>query len=162
MIMPITHISYPLDTDKILEIATLARTDSSPYNNSRGAMKHWRWFHKFKDPYIKKVMDDLEITGWADFYFQAPNTLLGTHVDPKCRCGVNFVLSPSPAPITFYEQAVSINDIGPPTEYTYKQALLNTTVPHSVQTSSIERVLFKICIDDESYEQVVARMKYKI
>jgi hypothetical protein len=46
-------------------------------------------------------------------------------------------------------------------DYVYTQVLLNTTLPHSVTNGATERILLKISIFDETYEQLSARISYK-
>ena len=153
--LPITNINYELDIAKVLKIMDLAKTRSQIYHEKT---KIFRWTHNIKHPYFYKVMKDLNVIGYADFYFQEANSFLIPHTDPKCLCAINFVLSPDPSPVTFYENATSKDELGNATHYTYSQAILNTTIFHSVQTGNTERTLFKICIQNESYESVVKRL----
>lgn len=153
--LPIQHINYSLDKDTILKIANDARKSSRLYHES---MKNWQWAHNVKHPYFYKVMKDLKVFGWVDFYFQEPNSLLVPHIDPKSLCAINFVLSSDPAPVTFYENATSKDNLGTATHYTYSQAILNTTIFHSVQTDNTERLLFKICISNEDFDSVVKKL----
>jgi hypothetical protein len=95
-------------------------------------------------------MDDFQVLGKPRFYWTAPNSCIPEHVDNGTQCSLNFILSPDPAPITFYG-----------IDYYYKQVLLNTTLPHSVNNGPIERVLLKISIFDETYQQLAARINYK-
>ena len=155
---PITHIKYNLDIPNVIELANYFRKRSSLYKDTT----FWRCTNDVYHPYLLKVKQDLDVKGWMDFYFQEPNSLLLPHIDPKSKCSINFILTPNPVPVTFYENAKSIDNLGLPTHYTYSQAVLNTRVCHSVQTSDTERILLKICIENESYESVVARMKYLV
>jgi hypothetical protein len=53
--------------------------------------------------------------------------------------------------------AITIND----KDYFYKNALLNTTQPHSVKNGNKERLLFKISILNESFEAVANKILKK-
>jgi hypothetical protein len=156
--LPITHINYNFKIEKLLEIANVIKNSSRTYKN----LTNWKWMHNVRHPYFYEIKHDLGISGWIDFYFQEPNSFLVPHIDPESLCGINVILTPEPAPVTFYENATSTTELGTATNYVYSQAILNTTVLHSVQTTDTERILFKICIPDESYESVVARIKYMV
>ncbi len=151
----ITDFNYSIDKQLLLNIVTTERANSSVYHNS---MKNWRWRNNVKHPYFTLIMNDLNVNGWVDFYFQEPNSFLLPHIDPKSISAINFVLSPEPAPITFYPNAVDRNNLGEAVDYTYTTAIINPTVYHSVQTGDTERILFKICIASESYTDLVKRL----
>lgn len=151
----ITNFNYTVDKELLLSIVTTERTNSSVYHNS---MQNWRWNNNVKHPYFDTLMRDLKVTGWVDFYFQEANSFLLPHKDPKSISAINFVLSPEPAPITFYPNAVDSYNLGEPVHYTYTTAIINPTVYHSVQTEHTERILFKICIATESYTDLVTRL----
>ena len=153
--LPITHLNYDLDIEKVLEIANIIKPARKVYDNN---MPNWTWAHVVQNPYLRKIKDDLDITGWIDFYFQESNSFVVPHIDPKSRCSVNFILTPDPAPITFYENARSKDDLGAPSNYCYTQAILNTSKCHAVQTTDTERILLKIC-STEDYESVVLKLK---
>jgi hypothetical protein len=151
----ITDFGYTVDKGLLLSIVNNERANSSVYHNS---MQNWRWRNNVRHPYFETLMRDLKVTGWVDFYFQEPNSFLLPHRDPKSISAINFVLSPEPAPITFYPHAKSRDDLGEPVDYTYTTAIINPTVFHSVQTGDTERILFKICIASESYTDIVKRL----
>jgi hypothetical protein len=151
----ITDFGYTVDKGLLLSIVDNERKTSSVYHNS---MENWRWSNNVKHPYFETLMRDLKVRGWVDFYFQEANSFLLPHRDPKSISAINFVLSPEPAPITFYPNAVDRNNLGEAVDYTYTTAIINPTVYHSVQTGATERILFKICIASESYEDLVKRL----
>jgi hypothetical protein len=95
-------------------------------------------------------MADFEVDGRPRFYWLEPNAVIPEHVDNGTQCSINLIITEDAAPITIDG-----------TEYHYRQALLNTTVPHSVQNSDKERIMLKISIFDETYQQLVERIKYK-
>jgi len=151
----ITDFDYIVDKGLLLSIVDNERKTSSVYHSS---MENWRWSNNAKHPYFETLMRDLKVKGWVDFYFQEPNSFLLPHIDPKSISAINFVLSPEPAPITFYPNAVDRDNLGEPVDYTYTTAIINPTVYHSVQTLNAERILFKICIASESYADLVKRL----
>jgi hypothetical protein len=102
-------------------------------------------------PYIQQIVEDLKINGKPRFYFQDPGSFLDWHTDINTLCSINMVLSDDPAPISFRSGEVF-----------YRQALLNTTVPHAVQNGPNPRILFKISIFDQTYEEVASRIPYKM
>jgi hypothetical protein len=148
---PVTLLDYPLDRERLLVSANRARLHAQAYQDWRNnqAMDFWQ-IAQYSDEYIEQIQNDLEISGKPRFYWAAANCVIPTHIDYNTQCAVNFVLSDSPAPVTFRTR-----------EYLYTQAVLNTAQPHSVINGPIERILFKISIFDESYESLVARIPYK-
>ena len=92
-------------------------------------------------------MKDFEIVGTPRFYWLKPNAHINTHTDNTTKCSLNFLLSEN-------NTAIIINN----KNYFYKNALLDTTQPHSVINGDNERLLFKISIDNESFEQVANRI----
>ena len=163
----ITYLNYPIDKEKMLKIAEEARAHITPYQHpfykDHDPLPNWKTVHGYDSDYARQIMRDLEVIGWIDFYFHAPNTILPPHVDPRCRCGINFVLTGYDAPVTFHESLLRPGVAGGTSvDYYYEQAALNTSLPHSVKSSSTERILFKICIQNESYESVVSRIPYVV
>jgi len=149
---PITLLDYPLDVTKLLEIADQAKTKSISYKDPRYPnvnMDHWK-IRKFNNSYIQQIIDDFEVDGNPRFYWLKANTYLPIHVDNGTTCSINFILSEDPSPVTFDNK-----------DYWYSQALLNTSVPHSVWNKSSERILLKISIATESYEDLANRIKFK-
>jgi hypothetical protein len=145
-------LQYPLDKALLLESAKRARDIAKPYTDSRYPglqMDTWHIGH-YTDEHIEKIMNDFEIEGKPRFYWTAPNSVIPEHVDNGTQCSLNFILSEDPAPISFSGE-----------NYVYEQVLLNTTIPHSVTNGPIERILLKISIFDETYEQLSARIKYR-
>jgi len=146
------RLNYPLDKTILLESAKRARDVAKPYTDSRYPglqMDTWQIGH-YTDEHIEKIMADFELEGKPRFYWTAPNSVIPEHVDNGTQCSLNFILSEDPAPISFSGE-----------NYIYEQVLLNTTIPHSVTNGPIERILLKISIFDETYEQLSARIKYR-
>lgn len=149
----LTLLNYPLDTRVLLESAATAKLQSEPYTDSRyPELRLDRWhIGRYTDEHIEKVMADFEIDGKPRFYWLEPFAEIPEHVDNGTQCSINLILTDSPAPITINRK-----------EYTYQQALLNTRVPHAVFNGPVERVMLKISIFDETYEQLAKRIKYKL
>lgn len=138
-------INYPLDVPYMLALADKIKENAEPYIDPRfdTPIETWKIL-MFEDPYIAKVMEDLNIQAVPRFYWQDPNSVLAMHVDYHTKCSVNFVLTDDPAPITIED-----------TDYTYKQAVLDTTRLHGVKTQEKERILLKLSISDSSYEDII-------
>jgi hypothetical protein len=146
------RLNYPLDKSVLLESARCAREFAKPYTDNRYPglqMDTWHIGH-YTDKHIEKIMSNFGIDGKPRFYWTEPNSVIPEHVDNGTQCSLNFILSDDPAPVTFFGE-----------DYVYTQVLLNTTLPHSVTNGSTERILLKISIFDETYEQLSARIGYK-
>lgn len=153
-IEPICYLNYPFDKSLLLKEANEARNAAKAFNEKRGDEKRTPQ-ENFKiaywsSPYILKIIEDLGVNGKPRFYFQEPNTSLDMHKDINTLCAVNILLSDNPSPITFINGS-----------YFYEQALINVQVPHTVYNGPNERILFKISIFDEPFEQVVKKINFK-
>ena len=149
----LTLLNYNLDIPALLVEAEIARAKSSPYTDPRypdTSFKHWR-IQKHTAPVIQKIINDFEVEGSPRFYFQQPNSCISDHIDNGTLTSINFILSENAAPITFG------ND-----NFYYKQCLLNTQLMHRVNTTSSERILLKISIFNETYNDLAKRIKYKL
>ena len=149
----LTNLNYPLDTMALMEASSIAKLEATPYTDSRYPdlkLDKWNIGH-FTNPYIEKIMADFEVKGKPRFYWLEPFAEIPEHVDNGTKCSINLILTDSPAPITINGK-----------EFTYKQALLNTTVPHAVYNGPVERIMLKISIFDEDYEHLANRIKYKL
>ena len=146
------HIDYPLDYEKIMVDCKEAEKTAVAYTDDRWPGKSspgWR-ISKYTSPYIESIIEDFEVDGRPRFYWLGANLHLPEHVDNTTTCSLNFVLSEDPAPVTVLGE-----------NFYYRSASLNTSVLHSVTNGPVERVLFKISIFNESYEDIVKRLKYK-
>lgn len=139
-----------MDVDRALIEAEHARHQAKSYYDERldVPIDEWR-IVKYNSPFVQKIMDDFEVNGKPRFYFQEPHFKLPVHIDFNTTCSINFVLTDNAAPVDFDGR-----------QYYYKQALLNTAIPHSVQNGSEERILLKISIFDVSFEELAKRIKY--
>ena len=150
---PLTLLHYPLNTAALLQSAENARLSADPYTDSRypGFRKEDWYIGRYTDERIETVLRDFEVSGSPRFYWLEPFATIPQHIDNGTQCSINLILTENPAPIT-------IEGV----DYTYQQALLNTTLPHSVTNGDVERIMLKISIFDETYESLSARIKYKL
>lgn len=152
MIPPLTILDYPLDRQRLKDEADLMKSCAIPYTDPRYNQTLDSWLIcKHSSVYAQKIMNDFGVRGKPRFYWLSPYTVLPEHVDNGTTCSINFVLSDEAAPVT-------IGGV----DYFYTQALLNTSVPHSVTNGASERVLFKISLFDITYEEIAENIKYKL
>lgn len=148
----IVRLDYPFDNTEALKLAARVKEKSEPYRDKRFPtlrFNHWQ-IHQFNDSFVEQILKDFDVEGKPRFYWLAPNTSIPPHVDHNTTCSINFVLTEPAAPVTFDN-----------TDYHYKQALLNTSIQHRVTNGPHERILLKISIFNEPYEQLAERIKYK-
>lgn len=149
---PITHLNYKLDINEVLRSAEKAKSLSYDYTDSRYPghnFDYWK-ISKYNDDYIQQIITDFGVNGNPRFYWLKPFTKLPIHVDNGTKCSINFVLSDGAAPITYDG-----------VDYFYKQALINTSIPHGVTNGPNERLLLKLSIFDKSYEEFADVIGYK-
>ena len=141
---PLVQLNYPLDKQRLLEIANKAYIDADPYTDPRYDQSLESWLiSRYDDPYLTKIADDFGVKAKPRFYWTEPNSIIPEHVDYNTTCSLNFVLSDDPAPVTIEGK-----------DYNYNQCLLNTMLPHSVVNNDKERVLLKLSIFDNTYQDV--------
>lgn len=148
---PIVHLNYDLDNTLLLDQAKEARNSSKPYTDNRYPdleLSNWHIGHYTSD-YINRIMEDFEVEGKPRFYWLEPFAEIPEHIDNNTTCSLNFILTDIPAPITIEGK-----------EYFYKQALLDTTKLHSVKNNNLTRIMLKISIFNEAYENLAKRLKY--
>ena len=80
------------------------------------------------------------------FILLKANTSLPEHTDSDTQCALNFLLSGDKTPVLFDKKHADYK-----LEYHYKQALLNTQIPHMVHNGPEDRILFKVSIFDLPY-----------
>jgi len=149
-VSPVTKLNYPLNRDRLLVLADSIKEEAKPYSDPRYEKSLDTWLIlKYSDSYIQQIMDDFNVDGSSRFYWQEPNSVLPMHVDNNTTCSINFVLTDDPAPVIVED-----------TEYTYEQCVLDTTKLHGVNTDDEERIILKISIFDESYEDLIKRIPY--
>jgi len=149
---PVTLIDYNIDKESFLKVANELKKNSKPYTDDRyPGYSHDKWsIEKYEGQLANKIMMDFGVFGKGRFYWLEPFAEIPEHVDNKTLCSLNFILSDEAAPITINGK-----------EYFYEQCLLDTQQPHSVTNGPKERIMFKISIFSESYDEVLKRLKYK-
>lgn len=139
----ILYTSYPLDTDLCLELADEARDYAYPYKLS--AQHDWEmpeWLMaEYTSEYIEQIISDIGMACESRFYYQAKNFYLPEHQDGGTTCSLNFILGDDPAPVTINGK-----------DYTYTQALMDTSQMHGVKNTGSERILLKLSILDLDFE----------
>ena len=166
----LAHINYDLDYEKIMvdceeakktrfSIAKAETREERKIYYNYTASPGWRSENvimksPYTSPYIESVMKDFNVDGGSKyisprpvFFWFGSNCYLPEHTDLKAKCSLNFILSGNIAPITISGKV-----------YHYKNALLNTQAPHSVDNGPEERVIFRISMY-EPFEQVLERLK---
>lgn len=147
---PVTHLNYPLNKDKLLVVADSVKDIARPYTDPRYEKSLDTWLIlRYSNDYIEQIMKDFDVEGKPRFYWQEPNSVLPMHVDHNTTCSINFVITDDPAPVT-------VGDV----DYVYKQCVLDTTKLHGVTTGDEERIILKISIFNESYEDLIKRIPY--
>lgn len=149
---PLIHLNYSVDKARLLEEALHAKANAVGYTDPRyPGEQHDGWLigHHMSE-YVQQIMNDLEVDGKPRFYWLMPNETIPKHVDNGTKCSINIVLTDYAAPITIEDK-----------DYEYSTVLLNTQIPHSVTNNNHERIMLKISIFDETYEQLAKRIKYK-
>lgn len=147
---PVIHLNYPLDKELLLKEAQAIRHTAVGYTDSRypGVTKDdWLVGHHTSE-YTQKIMDDFGVKGKPRFYWLEPYAVIPEHVDNGTLCGLNFILTDHASPITYGDK-----------DYYYESILLDTTQPHSVTNNEHERIMFKISIFDETFEQVAEKIQ---
>lgn len=147
---PIIHINYKIDKEKLLKEAASIKESATGYTDTRYPdlkMNDWLVGHHSSE-YIQQIMRDFDVEGKPRFYWLQPYAVIPEHVDNGTLCGLNFILTDHASPITFGDK-----------DYFYESVLVDTTKPHSVKNNDHERVMFKISIFNETFEQVASKIK---
>jgi len=147
---PILHLNYDIDKKLLLSEAEKIKHQATGYTDSRYPnlkMDDWLVGYHISE-YVEKIMQDFGVKGKPRFYWLQPHATIPEHVDNGTLCGLNFILTDQASPITFGNN-----------DYYYDAILVNTTIPHSVKNNEHERIMFKISIFNETFEQVADRIK---
>jgi len=153
----IRYLDYKVDKKLLLQQANKAKESATGYTDSRYPdmkLSDWKIGH-YTSPYIEQIMKDFGVSGKPRFYWMEPFANVPTHIDNGTQCSLNFILTENAAPI-------KIGPLGIGQMYRYQAALLNTTVPHSVVNNHHERIMLKISIFDETYEEIDTRIPFKM
>lgn len=149
--------------DQLLEEYHFIKENEQDYSDSitPEGVPYWKVIRNedMTSEFAKKVANYFKATygiaGRVDgrFYRLLANSTLPYHTDRSTECSVNMILSGESAPVKFRQN-------GEEAEYNYELALLNTQVEHSVVNGDTDRILFKISIFDETFEDVAAKITY--
>jgi hypothetical protein len=147
---PILHLNYKIDKPRLLNEALSVKHNATGYTDSRYPdLKMNDWLVGYhSSEYVEKIMNDFGVTGKPRFYWLQPHAVIPEHIDNGTLCGLNFILTDHASPITFSG-----------VDYFYEAILVDTTKPHSVKNNDHERIMFKISIFNETFEQVADRIK---
>ena len=122
------------------------KINAKSYDDVRGKRNDWKIVrHEFD--YSKKLCNFFNVNGRPRFYILDPYAILPQHTDLETKCSLNFIINDNYAPVMFGKK-----------EYNYKYALLNVSEEHGVINNDKERLLFKISIFDEKFDQVKIKL----
>ena len=149
--MMLYHTKLDFDCGLFLHEYENLKHNEKLYKSPRGTYAHWKVIRnedmtsKIVTDFTYNIQRMFSMHGKVDgrFYKLDANQYLAPHMDNKTQCCINFILNDNPAPIT-------IQDI----PYTYKQALINTRMSHSVRNGNTDRILFKISIFHVCFDEV--------
>lgn len=159
------ELNYPFD-DRLLfeefDIAVMRELFDS-YSDERFDFEVRGWWttrglelfpeFQYSNRVAKEFKEKFEVNGLVSprFYILAENSILRPHIDLRTKCSLNHVLQGSNAEIFFGDG----DDIQ---KYSYKTALLNTSVMHGVINKSEKRILFKLSIFGEDFGQIAEKI----
>ena len=139
---------FEFDESKLLETWERYKDSAIPYQDKRmrGSLSNWKIARDVQSDYIDHLNSLFSIESKPRFTIQEKGSMLPMHTDLGTECSINILLSTSnPSPVTFEESGNT---------YYYKTALLNTSLRHGVNNVNEERLLFKMSIFGETFEQV--------
>lgn len=141
MIFP---FNFDLNYDLILKEWNKVKNNLEKYDDDLLKEPHTNWKivrHNFD--YAEQLTKIFNVNARPRFYILDANTTLGQHTDNGTQCSLNFILNDNYAPISFNGK-----------DFYYKNALINTTILHGVKNDNSDRLLFKLSIFDETFDQV--------
>ena len=147
----VKHTNLDFDYDLFLQEYYRIKQNEKDYARGGESIHFWRVIRledlksELVKSYVKDFKNKYNIPGKVDgrFYRLKANSTLPMHIDSGTKCSINFLLNGDGAPVLFESG-----------EYTYKQALLNTSIMHSVINGDKDRILFKISIFELDFNQV--------
>ena len=147
----IVSFDCSFDEDKLLLYYDKFMQKAESYSDYRGKLDNWKIARDIQFDYAEQLCKRFNVNGSPRFYSLEKNTHLPMHVDHGTECSLNFLIDESePAPVKFESG----------NEYRYKFCLLNTQKKHGVDNVSEDRILFKLSIFDETFEQVKQKILY--
>lgn len=107
--------------------------------------------HTTYSDYLCKYFD---IEAEPRFYILEGGSILPPHIDLGTQCAINFLLGDDDtlAPVSFSSG----------NSYSYKTALLNTSIEHGVTNGPNDRIIFKLSIMNEPFESVKQKIQTKL
>lgn len=149
----ITIIDFDFNEDKLLLYYDKFMEHGEKYSDPRGTLDNWKVARNIEFDYASELCKEFDINGSPRFYELKAGTTLPMHVDYGTECSINFLIGDSkPAPVQFESG----------NEYFYKCCLLNTQKTHGVTNVDEDRMLFKLSIFDETYEQVQSKILKRV
>lgn len=144
---PIAHLSYAFDRKILSDIYSASMEQVEAYGDPQhGPVRDWFITRVEDDEYISSIKKAFRIPNAKPrFYRLKANASLPEHVDMGTKCSINVLLSDEPAPIIIEGR-----------EFYYTSCLLNTQRNHYVVNGPIDRLLFKLSILDQEFDEVYA------
>ena len=142
---PITHITIPIDYCYLTNLYNSTKLSQFLYKDT--PIENLYISKLDNDPYIQSIFKEIGAEGSARFLMIPAKSKLFIHKDHNTLCSLNVILNDVLDPILFGESA-------PFTEYTYKQAILDTTQFHHVKTSTQDRIIFKLSFFNNTYTEI--------
>jgi len=144
----ILKFDFDLNVKHLLEIWSKIKHKQVTYKDKRSnkALSHWKIIRHYFE-YAKELSKIFNVESRPRFYMLNANTVLQQHTDLGTLCSLNFILSDIPAPVIFGDTKVS-----------YKYALLDTTKSHGVVNNDKDRLLFKMSIFNETFDEVKEKL----
>lgn len=150
--MSLINLDYPLDVQWWKGYASSVKSLAEPYYDQRYDVRveEWLTFVPEINSQILKIQEDFSVVGKPRLYWLSPRSCIPEHRDNGTLCSLNFIISDDPAPITIEGK-----------ELIYRQALLDTTKLHGVNNIDSERIMFKLSIYNETFDDLATRIPFK-
>jgi len=156
---PVFKFKFPFDNDLLFKEFESVRHTLTEYADPRNLMPSSNWLvsrelEKENVPYVNNITKALVIkygiTGYVSprFYMLTKNTILRDHIDLNTKCSINHVILGEESPVTYTGYGA----------FFYETALLDTTLTHGVMNKGDDRILFKLSIFDETFDQVKSKL----
>lgn len=145
MIFP---FEFKLNKKILLDEWNKVKNNLKEYNDERmkESTSNWKIVrHKFD--YADELSNIFNVNARPRFYILDANTTLAQHTDLGTLCSLNFILNNNTAPINFDGTTIH-----------YKNALIDTTKLHGVVNNDKDRLLFKMSIFNESFDEVKEKL----
>jgi hypothetical protein len=143
---PIIKTQYPFDRQSLKKLYQSVCHQVAGYGDTQhGIVNDWSIVKVDNDDYINQIKFDLKIpTAKPRFYILKAHSSLPEHVDLNTKCSINVILSETAVAPIIIEGV----------KFSYSQCLLNTQRRHYVVNGPEDRLLFKLSIFDQEFEDV--------